>query len=40
MLRFVLSHLDPTELPDQFDASLARRRFPDADAEIPKLIER
>ncbi len=38
VLRFVLSHLDPAELPDQFDASLVRRRFPDADAEIPKLI--
>ena len=38
VLRFVLSHLDPTELPDQFDASLARRRFPDADQLIPTLI--
>lgn len=40
VLVFVLSHVAPTELPEQFDASLARRRFPDADAEIPKLIER
>jgi hypothetical protein len=38
VLRFVLSHLDPTELPDQFDASLARRRFDDADQLIPRLI--
>ena len=38
VLRFVLSHLDPTELPEQFDASLARRRFPDADQLIPALI--
>ncbi len=40
VLVFVFSHLAPTELPDQFDASLIRRRFPDADAEIPRLIER
>ena len=40
VLGFVLSHLDPAELPEQFDASFARRRFPDADAEIPKLIKR
>ena len=40
VLVFVFSHLAPTELPDQFDASLIRRHFRDADAEIPKLIER
>jgi len=39
MLDFVLDRLDGDNLPAKFDASLARRRFPDADATIPKLIE-
>ena len=38
--RFVLSRMAATDLPDRIDASSARRRFPDADQEIPKLIRR
>ena len=39
MLDFVLDRLDADDLPSKLDASLARRRFADADATIPKLIE-
>ena len=35
---FMLSKITPADLPATFDASTARRRFPDADSEIPKLI--
>jgi len=39
MLDFVLDRLDGDDLPPRLDASLARRRFADADERIPKLIE-
>ena len=38
VLGFLLSRLAIAELPDRFDASLARRRFGDADETIPKMI--
>ena len=38
VLGFLLSRLAISELPDHFDASLARRRFGDADETIPKMI--
>jgi hypothetical protein len=37
---FLLSRDDATALPARFDASLARRRFDDADRVIPALIHR
>ena len=37
-LRFMLDRLRPAELPAKFDLSLARRRLPHADREIPGLI--
>ena len=37
---FLLGRITASDLPQSFDASTARRRFPDADAEIPKLIRR
>lgn len=40
VVEFLLSRLRRSELPQRLDASLARRRFPDADAEIPRLIRR
>lgn len=40
VIRFLLSRLDPDVLPKRFDAATARRRFSDADQEIPKLIRR
>ena len=40
VVRFLLSRLDPDVLPKRFDAATARRRFSDADQEIPKLIRR
>jgi hypothetical protein len=40
VIEFLLSRLSPSELPASVDASVARRRFPDADQEIPKLIRR
>lgn len=40
VMAFLLRHLAPGDLPDRFDASLARRRFPDADEAIPRLIRR
>ncbi len=38
VLRFLLDRLEPHDLPEQFDASLARRRFDDADQLIPRSI--
>ncbi len=38
VLSFLLDRLEPDELPDKFDASLARRRFDDADQLIPTMI--
>ncbi len=35
---FLLSRITPSDLPPTLDASTARRRFPGADEEIPKLI--
>ncbi len=35
---FLLSRITATDLPATIDASTARRRFPGADDEIPKLI--
>ncbi len=40
VVRFLLARLGPGALPQRFDASIARRRFDDADTEIPKLIRR
>ena len=40
VLRFMLMRLEPDAVPARFDASIARRRFDDADTEIPKLIRR
>ena len=40
VLRFMLMRLEPDAVPARFDASIARRRFDDADIEIPKLIRR
>ncbi len=36
--RFLLSRITMSDLPITIDASTARRRFPGADEEIPKLI--
>ncbi len=38
VLGFLLSRMGISQLPDRFDASLARRRFADADKTIPKMI--
>ncbi len=35
---FLLSRISAADVPVTIDASTARRRFPDADDEIPKLI--
>ena len=40
VLRFMIMRLEPDAIPACFDASIARRRFMDADQEIPKLIRR
>lgn len=40
VLSFLLDRLEPHDLPNKFDASLARRRFDDADQLIPSLIRR
>jgi hypothetical protein len=40
VVEFLLSRLGLADLPAKVDASVARRRFPDADAEIPRLIRR
>ncbi len=37
---FLLSRITPSDLPATLDASTARRRFPEADKEIPTLIQR
>jgi len=37
---FLATRITPTDLPATLDASTARRRFPGADLEIPKLIQR
>jgi hypothetical protein len=39
-IEFLLSRVALSDLPPRLDASTARRRFPDADTEIPKLIRR
>lgn len=38
VIEFLLSRLKPSDLPDRIDASTTRRRFPDADTQIPRLI--
>ena len=38
VVRFMLMHVSPDGMPETFDASAARRRYPDADATIPQLI--
>lgn len=40
VIEFLLTKLAPDQLPEKFDASLARRRFGDADDVIPQLIRR
>ena len=40
VIAFLLEHLSADELPDRFDASFVRRRFPGADEEIGKRIRR
>jgi hypothetical protein len=40
VLVFLLGKLLPDQLPEKFDASIARRRFADADEDIPRLIGR
>ena len=37
---FLLSRITPSDLPPTLDASTARRRYPNADEQIPKLIKR
>ena len=38
VIRFLLSHTPAADLPEQIDASTARRRYPGADERIPGLI--
>lgn len=40
VVEFLLSRLGLANLPAKVDASVARRRFSDADTEIPRLIRR
>jgi hypothetical protein len=40
VVEFLLGRLSLTDLPARIDASIARRRFADADREIPRLIQR
>jgi hypothetical protein len=40
VVEFLLARMAGRDLPARIDASLARRRFPDADREIPRLIRR
>ncbi len=40
VVRFLLSRITASDLPATLDASTARRRFPNADEQIPKLIKR
>jgi hypothetical protein len=39
-LLFLMKRGAPDGIPSKFDASFARRKFPDADEVIPKLIRR
>ncbi|MBT8485059.1 MAG: hypothetical protein HKO59_14375 [Phycisphaerales bacterium] len=38
VVRFMLTHLAPAEVPARFDAATTRQRYPDADGVIPSLI--
>jgi len=38
VLRFLLTKLEASEVPARLDAATARRRYPDADAHIPRLV--
>jgi hypothetical protein len=38
VLRFLLTKQSANEVPSRLDAATARRRYPDADAEIPGLV--
>jgi hypothetical protein len=38
VLRFLLSKQPASEVPARLDAATARRRYPDADARIPRLV--
>ena len=38
VLRFLLTKLAASEVPARLDAATARRRYPDADARIPRLV--
>ncbi|MCI0362283.1 MAG: hypothetical protein L0Y44_11370 [Phycisphaerales bacterium] len=40
VISFLVSRDHSVELADHFDASLARRKFRDADEQIPRFIER
>jgi hypothetical protein len=40
VITFFLERMDVREVPAKFDASMLRRKFPDADARIPTLIGR
>jgi hypothetical protein len=40
VVEFLLARLGLSDLPPRIDASIARRQFPGADDEIPKLIRR
>jgi hypothetical protein len=40
VIEFLLTKMPPEQLPEKFDASLARRRFGDADDVIPQMIGR
>lgn len=38
VLRFLLTKLEASAVPARLDAATARRRFSDADAQIPRLV--
>jgi hypothetical protein len=38
VLRFLLTRQPASEVPPRLDAASARRRYPDADAQIPRLV--
>jgi len=38
VLRFLLTKLEASAVPARLDAATARRRYPDADARIPRLV--
>jgi hypothetical protein len=40
VIAFLLARMPPSDLPERIDAATARRRFADADAEIPGMIRR